>query len=196
MPPTKPNCLLITAAAAAALASGCASEGGTSLLSLAAAPKLELPKIAPGDMTTAEGTATEVYTRIARGALTCWFGASGPLKGPYIYFADADPPSKGGKAEIAVRTRDKDAADPRSLRAFAVDIAPTPEGTRVEVENLKIDPVLGDRLKADVFRWSAKEEGCSEAPVTAGWAAAPALTPVTAKSAPGTPKTKPAPPLR
>jgi hypothetical protein len=169
---------------------GCASSDGTGgLPQLAAAPmlevpKFELPKVPPGNSTAAEGTATEAYTRIGRGALTCWFGAAGPLKGVYIYHADAEPPSKGGKAEIVVRTRDKDATDPRSLKAFAVDILPTPEGTRVDVENLKVEAALAERLRADVFRWSANEEGCGEAPVTAGWSAAPkpATQPTAAKT--------------
>ncbi len=40
---------------------------------------------------------TDVYTRIARGALTCWFGAAGPLKGTHIYHAEAAPASQGDK---------------------------------------------------------------------------------------------------
>lgn len=120
------------------------------------------------------GSPTDVYTRVARGALTCWFGATGPLKGPYIYFADADPPSKGGKAEIDIRTRDRDAADPRSLKAFHIGIEAGGEGTRVDVQNVKIPEPLATRLAADVTRWAADQEGCGEAPVTAGWAAAPA----------------------
>lgn len=178
----------IALAAVAAATAGCASSDGTGgLPQLAAAPalavpKLELPKVPPGNSTAAEGSATEAYTRIGRGALTCWFGASGPLKGLYIYHADAEPPSKGGKAEIVVRTLDKTATDPRSLRAFAVDILPTPEGTRVDVENLKVEPALAERLRADVFRWSANEEGCGEAPVTAGWSAAPVPAAVVSKT--------------
>lgn len=127
------------------------------------------------------GTPTEVYTRVARGALTCWFGASGPLKGPYIYHADADPPSKGGKAEIDVRTRDFTAADPRSLKAFHVGIEAGGEGTRVDIENVKIPEPLATRLTADVHRWAANQEGCSEEPITAGWAARPAAPAKTSK---------------
>ena len=123
------------------------------------------------------GSPTDVYTRVARGALTCWFGASGPLKGPYIYHAEAEPPSKGGRAEIVVRTRDLTAADPRSLKAFRVGIEAGGEGTKVDVENVKIPEPLATRLTADVHRWAADEEGCGEAPVTGGWAAAPAADP-------------------
>jgi hypothetical protein len=192
MPLIRPTIVLTSTMVLSVVLAACATDGPSgSLPSLAAVPKLELPKIAPGNSTSADGTPTEAYTRIARGAQTCWFGANGPLKGPYIYHGEAAPPSKGGQAEIVVRTRDKESADPRSLKAFAVDIIPSPEGTRVDVENLKIEAALGERLKADVFRWSANEEGCGEAPVTAGWSAAPALTPATTKS-PATPKSKPA----
>ena len=106
------------------------------------------------------GSPTDVYTRVARGALTCWFGASGPLKGPYIYHADAEPPSKGGRAEIVIRNRDATAADPRSLKAFSVGILPSSDGTRVDVENATIPEPLATRLGADAYRWAAGEEGC------------------------------------
>jgi hypothetical protein len=128
------------------------------------------------------GSATEVYTRVARGALTCWFGAAGPLKGPYIYHADAEPPSKGGRAEIVIRTRDKDAADPRSLKAFRVGIQPGGQGTQIEVENVKIAEPLAARLTSDVQRWAADQEGCGEAPITAGWTAEQGVAATAAKA--------------
>lgn len=180
----------------AVAAGGCSSSGAPELSSglpsqvqQAQAPEQgassalpELPSLTSLTKSAAlpVGTPTEVYTRVARGALTCWFGASGPLKGPYIYNADADPPSKGGKAEIFIRTRDREAADPRSLRAFRIGILPSPEGTKVDVENAKIPEPLATRLASDVRRWAADNEGCGEEPVVAGWGAAPA-PPDTAK---------------
>lgn len=120
----------------------------------------------------APGTPTEIYTRIARGALNCWFGADGPLKGDYIYHAEADPPSKGGKSEIAIRTRDPTAQDPRSLKAFRIGIVPGPERTDIDVENFKIPEPLAARLKDDVKRWAADQEGCGTSPLTTGWGTA------------------------
>ncbi len=120
------------------------------------------------------GTSTEVYTRIARGVLTCWFGADGPLKSKYIYHAQADPVSRGGNSEIKIMTRDADAEDPRALRAYRIGISPSQENTRVEIENVRLPEDLALRLKADVERWSAAENGgCGENPVTAGWSAEP-----------------------
>jgi len=117
------------------------------------------------------GTPTEVYTRIARGVLTCWFGAAGPLKSGYIYHADAEPASKGGNSEIKILTRDAAAEDPRSIRAYKIGIAPSDSRTVVEIENVRLAEPLATRLKADVERWAADEEGCGTAPVTAGWSA-------------------------
>ncbi len=129
------------------------------------------------------GTPTEVYTRVARGALTCWFGASGNLKGSYIYHADAEPASKGGRSEIVIFVKDREAGDQRSLRAFHILISTVENKTKVETENTRIPEPVAGRMKADVARWAADEEGCGEAPVTAGWA--------TEQSHPATPEPKP-----
>lgn len=117
------------------------------------------------------GTPTELYTRIARGALTCWFGAAGPLKDEYIYHADADPPSKGGRSQIIIHVRDKTKisnSEQKSVRAFRVVIAPAEPTPTVESENFKLAEPLAARLTSDVRRWAADNEGCSEAPA-ANW---------------------------
>lgn len=140
-----------------------AEEGGT-----LATLKAMLPK---GEQII--GTPTELYTRIARGALTCWFGASGPLKGGYVYHADAAPPSQGGRSEIIIRIKDKTAADPRSLRAFRIVIAPGETGSVMEIENVTITEPLATSLAADARRWAADDEGCSALPAATAWTAAP-----------------------
>lgn len=138
------------------------------------------------------GTPTEVYTRIARGVLTCWFGAEGPLKAQYIYHASAEPASRGGNSEIKIMTRDVAADDPRALRAYRIAISPSQDKTRVEIENVRLAEPLADRLKQDVERWSASEDsGCGETPVTAGWAAEPAAAVQAAKNEKKQPKKKP-----
>ena len=127
------------------------------------------------------GTPTEVYTRIARGVLTCWFGAEGPLKAQYIYHAEAEPASKGGRSEIKIMTRDREADDPRALRAYRIGILPSDGATKVEVENVRLPEPLADRMKVDVERWSKDEPGCGEGPVTAGWSADHAVETTPAK---------------
>lgn len=119
------------------------------------------------------GTSTEVYTRIARGVLTCWFGADGPLKQSYIYHAQADPASKGGKSRIRIMTRDHEAEDPRALRAYMIKITPGSGMTRLEVENRKLPAHLAEALQRDVSRWAGGDDGCGETPVTAGWSPDP-----------------------
>lgn len=170
--------LALAAALASAGASAGCSGGGTP-------PALGLPSPgeAPSTSATATlqtiltpqdlvvGTPTEVYTRVARGVLTCWFGAEGPLKARYIYHAEAEPAAKGGGSEIKIMTRDVDADDPRALRAYRILIAPSESKTKVEVENVKLADPLAARLKQDVERWSRDEPGCGEGPVTAGWGA-------------------------
>lgn len=117
------------------------------------------------------GTPIEVYTRVARGVLTCWFGADGPLKARFIYHAEAEPASKGGRSEIKIMTRDREAEDPRALRAYRIVIQPSDGRTRVEVENVRLPEPLAAQLKTDVTRWSRDEPGCGEGAVTAGWSA-------------------------
>ncbi len=149
--------------------SGCASDAPSAGDLLPSADSLS--SLPPLSGTLVVGTPTEVYTRVARGVLTCWFGASGPLKGRYIYHAQADPPSKGGRAQIAIHTKDKKAKDPRSIRAFRVVIAPGAERTTVDIENYKFDRALAMRFRSDIGRWAGKKEGCGDSPVAAGWAA-------------------------
>ena len=160
----------LTAAAVVGLGlGGCASEAPSAGDLLPSADSLTT--LPPLSGTLVVGTPTEVYTRVARGVLTCWFGASGPLKGQYIYHAQADPPSKGGRAQIAIHTKDKTAKDPRSIRAFRVVIAPGAERTTVDVENYKFEKPLAMRFRSDVGRWAGKKAGCGDAPMTAGWGA-------------------------
>lgn len=172
------------------LLQGCSSSlvpGETGVATTGAAPPIVPPAQSPapaeesGTVATLKamlpkgeqivGTPTELYTRIARGALTCWFGASGPLKSGYMYHAEAAPPSKGGRSEIIIRIKDKDATDPRSLRAYRVAIAPGETGSVLETENVKIPEPLATSLGADVRRWAADDEGCSAAPASGDWSA-------------------------
>lgn len=129
--------------------------------------------VAPGRVV---GSPTEVYTRLARGILTCWFGAEGPLKKDYIYHAKAEPASKGGSSRIRIMTRDHEADDPRALRAYMASISPGGGITKVEVENRRLPAPLADGLKKDIERWTTGEDGCGEGPVTAGWTADPTET--------------------
>lgn len=158
------------------LCAGCSSGGLTPGGSLEpAGPSATNPLSAVSALipktTQIVGSPTEVYTRVARGVLTCWFGAGGPLKSTHIYNANAEPASKGGQSEIEIFEKDTAAPDPRSLRAFRVEIKTIDGATKVETENVKIAEPLASRLMSDVDRWAADEGGCGDEPVTEGWAA-------------------------
>jgi len=109
------------------------------------------------------GAPTEVYARVARGAMACWFGKDGPLKANYIYHAEAQPPTRGGKALIVIHERDPTSENPRGLRAFRVSIAPSGEVSSLAIDNLKLPEPLAKSMEADVRRWAAGAIGCEEA---------------------------------
>lgn len=185
-------------AAAVALA-GC-SGSTPSLTNVASVPDLAAvtPKLAPADAPRPVGAPTEIYTRIARGILTCWFGNGGPLKPTYIYHADAEPPSKGGGSVIGIHLRDREATDPRSIRAWKLAVVPAPEGTTVEIENFKLPPEIAEPLARDARRWAAGGEECGDGAAAAAAAKAqPAAAAkaqpaaVTGKKAAATPPAKP-----
>lgn len=183
-----PNRLRLALLVPLALA-GCSAGISSPQLGLTAMPKLpsvpELPKLPPSPPPVI-GSPTDVYTNVARGALTCWFGAKGPLKGQYIYHGEADPPSKGGRAIIVIHVLDREAPSPRGLRAYHIVIAqesPEIERTVVTAENLKIPEPLGSRMAEDVRRWAAAETGCGEQPAAESWTASPTKAAVPAKTA-------------
>jgi hypothetical protein len=106
--------------------------------------------------TMAQGSPTEVYSLVARGALRCWFGADGPLKTTHIFHADAKPPAQGGAAEIVLHERD---GDQRGARAFRV--AFSGEGSvRVDTSSLKIPLPMAELMARDVEVWAKGGSGC------------------------------------
>lgn len=160
--------------ALATILGGCASNGDSptaALPSIPALPKIKLPEAAPPVV----GSATEVYERIGRGAMACWFGADGILKSTHIYEATAEPASKGGKAEILIRARDNSSASPRGVKAFQITITPTSEEeTSVAAENLKLPEPMATNMKKSVAAWSIGEQGCDPDSFKGAWQAEPA----------------------
>ena len=143
----------------------------------ACSSSLSLPFPAlPSDAPEFPGSSTSVYTRIARGANTCWFGPRGTLDRTYIWHGRAEPESKGGMAEILVHERFEQ--NQRGLKAFGVTIAPRGEGAAVSAQNLKMPPETGKQMTADAYRWAKGSVGCKEgetdwAPVAATPVAVP-----------------------
>lgn len=133
-----------------------------------------------------KGTATEVYTRIARGALTCWMGAHGKLKGTHLFQADARPRSEGGAAQIDIHERIERSPNVPGRKVFAVSIVPLGESAVVTSENLGLPQEKAERMRTDVDRWAAAEEGCAPEPITDGWT--PPAAPASAEQKTAQPK--------
>ncbi len=171
-----PNCLKPCPRATAVLA---ALMLGACSAAMPEAPTLSLPDVKLPSLASAAssggteepvGSATELYARIALGANSCWFAANGPLKKDYIYHAEADAPSRGGKAEIVVHVRDPSQANPRGVKAYLVHIVPKDEtSATVSSDNLKMPEPMAEAMKADVERWSRGEQGCNGSSTAAGW---------------------------
>jgi hypothetical protein len=140
-----------------AIVLGTLALSGCSGSSLPKLPKVELPVAAHSE------EPSEIYTRIARGAMACWFGTSGPLKQAYVFHADVAPPSANAGAEIVIHERDRTNPSPLGLRAYRVLIKRVPEGTAVAGENLKMPEPLGTTMTQDVQRWAADKIDCSPA---------------------------------
>ncbi|MFA5901233.1 MAG: hypothetical protein WC829_19195 [Hyphomicrobium sp.] len=141
---------------------GCANDG--------LAPTLaSLPELT-GSVSEAPivGSPTEVYERIARGVLACWFGSAGPLKANYVYHAEAEPPSKGGSAEITIHERDRLSANPKGVRAYRIAIASEKAVTTLSFENLKMPEAMARGMESDTRRWGEGAFGCADAQA-GGW---------------------------
>jgi len=149
------------------------------------------------------GSATDIYSRVATGAMKCWFSVGGPLKADYVYHATAAPASRGGKAQIVIHRRDATQPNPRGPKAYLVDIDPTGEASAtVRTENLKMTDAFASAMTGDITRWTKGEDGCSQSSAVAGWTpaapqpiadAAPAPKSKTAKKAKAMSKDKTAP---
>jgi hypothetical protein len=187
--------LLIAGLLVGPVLGGCSRDGTPTPMALPTTeslPKLpSLPAAQFSSIPLPVGTPTEVYTRVARGLLTCWFGGNGALKPSYIYHADASPPSKGGGAEIDIHSREKTMSDPRALKAWSVSIKPGDGRTDIDIQNFKFHPEMAAKLEGDVRRWAGNQEGCAEAePVSAGWGAGTVVPVADTKKAPPDAKKK------
>ena len=168
-----------------------ASLGLPSPAKLPELPKFaDLPAIAthPAASTYAKAAPVEVYAQVARGATSCWFGAGGQLKASHIFYADAEPPSAGGKAEIALVERDPAAVSSRGAKSYRISLGLEGDGTRIEHTNLKLAEVLVSAVQADVHRFSKGDLACAESGPLAPRVEAVAAS---AAGAPPRPKIKP-----
>jgi hypothetical protein len=147
-----------------ALGAGCASSSLNAFLQPASGPDKKEDLAAPSApyeiAVIVSGTPTEVYARVARGVLGCWFGAGGPLKASHVFQAEAEPPAKGGAAEIVIHERDTSFRDRRGTRAYRVAFAAEMTGVRVGMTALKFETALAHTMAIDVQNWARGGTGC------------------------------------
>jgi hypothetical protein len=105
------------------------------------------------------GTPTSIFAEVARGALGCWFAADGPLKASHVYRAEAQPPAKGGDAEIVIHERDASMSDRRGPRAYRVAFTAELSSVRVTMTSLKFEPKLAQAMAKDVESWAKGGKG-------------------------------------
>ena len=147
-----------------ALATGCVSSSLPALLQ----PAPETDKsgnivVRSGPYETAasvSGTPTEVYARVARGILSCWFGAGGPLKSGHVFRAEAEPPAKGGAAEIVIHERDTSLRDQRGAQAYRIAFASEIAGVRLGMTALRFEAPRAQAMAKDVETWAKGGAGC------------------------------------
>jgi len=111
----------------------------------------------PGE-TVVSGSPAEVYTRVARGMLRCWFGPDMVLRGRYAFTAKADA-TPGGRAEIKIHEKEHDGR--RGLRAFEVRMAPRGDQTVVSAANVRFPAGTGEQMRASVARWAGDNPSCA-----------------------------------
>jgi hypothetical protein len=159
--------LVLGAIAAAGAVGGCGS-----LPTLGSAPPTPVPPRTEGVRPSgqphpfesafiAEGNPTGLYALIARGALTCWLGAGGPLNGTHVFAAEAASPTQGGAAEIVLHERDRSLRDQRGPRALRIRFEAAGGGVRVGFTNLRLGGQLAESMARDVAIWAKGGAGCA-----------------------------------
>jgi hypothetical protein len=187
-PPRRILCLGAGALGLLLLASGCTAPDLKALLPLQPAPEttdntgsLATPSAAYETAAVVSGTPTDVYALVARGVLNCWFGAGGPLKASHVFQAEAEPPSKGGTAEIVIHERDQTLRDKRGIRAYRIAFTSEAGGVRVGMTALRFEGAAAQAMAKDVEGWAKGGAGCHLRAILAP-------PPPPSKTAKGTPK--------
>ncbi len=120
---------------------------------------LGLPKLDPSPVI--DSPPTEVYARIAGGALGCWFGANGALKPSHIFHAEAASPASGGAAEIIIHERDPSQPNPRGARALIVSVAgQTGSASVVALNSTRFADDRAAAMRTDVLAWANGASSC------------------------------------
>ena len=158
----RPICFILAPLAVAGLG-GCSSVSLPAIPAVPAVQKEDVSRTGtmPVELTSiVPGTPTDIYAQVARGALRCWFGADGPLRPTHVFHAEAEPPAKGGSAEMVLHERDDAQRDKRGARALRVLFSSEAAGVRVTVAIPKMERQLADVMGRDVAGWAKGGEDC------------------------------------
>jgi hypothetical protein len=82
------------------------------------------------------------------------------LKPSHVFEAEAEPPAKGGAAEIVLYERDETLRDKRGARALRVAIASSSTSVRVGTTVIRMDPQTAQYMTKDVEVWARGGSGC------------------------------------
>ena len=146
------------------------NAGGCTSVPLASLPNTGSLTPSPHTASHSAESSVEIYSRVARGALKCWFGPEGSLKKTHVFHAKVEPPDKGGTADIGVHTREAGSSH-GVLRAFGVTITPSGTGSRIEAQNVRFPESQSAIMIADVNRWASGKGECGIVGI-GGWDAA------------------------
>jgi hypothetical protein len=145
---------IVSAAVVCAIAFLLGACEGTGILKTASLQSLPtLPTITAHSSNHSENT-HEIYSRVARGAKTCWFGPGKPLAAGYVFDGEAASDVDGGAAEVAVHVRAPDQPNPRGGKVFIVSLTKVADGSKLEMESRRIPDGMAEQLRADVTRWA------------------------------------------
>ncbi|MEL6374764.1 MAG: hypothetical protein AAFR04_12445 [Pseudomonadota bacterium] len=157
----------------------------------------QIEALTTGPLLTVNAPPATVYERIARGAMACWFGATGRFKGSHVFFAKADPPERGGNAHILVHQRETSNARRRSnsngngnggaargLVVLRININAT-SGRRsaVTLINRKLKDEEVARVRAEVQRFTRGRMVCADGQTPARAQVPPPTATITIKRA-------------
>jgi hypothetical protein len=133
---------------------GCGSTDLLKTASLPALPTLPASIAITAHSSNHRENTHEIYSRVARGAKTCWFGPGKPLVKGYVFDGESASDADGGAAEVAVHVRTPDQPNPRGGKVFIVGITKVADGSKLEMESRRIPDTLAEQMRADVARWA------------------------------------------
>lgn len=135
-------------------------DEASSGFSFAALPNLNVLTAAPASApknVSADGSAIETYTIIARQINACWLNRVAPKLIDHGFHADVAP---GDPKEARIIIYKKAPDGKRGLQAFKISIVQGITGSVIASENRKLDAKMDNEFRADIARWARGDTKC------------------------------------